>query len=773
MPAVLFMRDRPLRRLGLGEGLAIKFLARKHRKQLRFLYLDMSNSPCADAPGGGGGLAACKKELEQVRKEWEWAPPATRQRQPGQKPKDGHGQTIVAREFDADPPHVVLPNGAGSGGAFVLAELNKQLKQRLLLAVPELTSRTVEQLCPHELQQRASKQAVWCVLLLGSLGADTAAAPRVHPAGPGAQTQTLKGAAVLLHNLAVVRRAAAVLGAAGSDGREGQTVLSDGKPAKFAWVDTDKQRDFTAALLQAHREQIGARKKATKPKAPKKPANGQPGGEAAGAEADDAVAASPLPALVVLVGKHFAVFPDADFGDRLEAATLQRWVGRLPADKHRLSRLALKGSDGKPRVYGAGRSWLVDEDALPWWRRLAVAANLDGLIEAVNEYLHEVEGGQIFLLLALIYMGYSAVVAPAVKDAPNVGENGKRRRRLEDPGHGEEAATDDDNDDDDDDDEDDGSGGDEGSAGARSENAQSDSDDDDDDRDGDDSNGQSKREKVGPLRAELDMLAATSNELRNVLSQTRADTDAGSDCISVGGGAVPRDAFGIAQPTIRMDTRASDHGSGSSVQQLGPANAVELLGPSRYKRYSVSLVLLPPRPGSERWATTLQKRAGKVMMALAAKRSSSIRFSFVDCNEESSRGSVRRFQKRWDEFSRDCRARCPDTAANAGLIRREGEQFAGEPPPAELFLWRQGGTCCTLYGPPLTAATLSADPDAWGVSGVAEWIQTVQLDMDSELVWHTVPPFFSSGAPALEPASDEEEEDEEDSDDDGPNPEDD
>ena len=204
MPAVLFMRDRPYGKLGLAESLTIRFLARKHARQLRSLFVDMSETPCSASKRED--RAACLAELAAVKQEWQWTMP--------HKPhKNGHGRTVVVREFDADPAWNVY-SSAGIGGSFSASELGKDLKKTLLLAVPELTSRTVEHLCPHELQHRASQPAVWCVLLLGR-GAGPAA-PRVQPEGPAIGGPE---AAVLLHNLAVIRHLSAAVHAASGESR--------------------------------------------------------------------------------------------------------------------------------------------------------------------------------------------------------------------------------------------------------------------------------------------------------------------------------------------------------------------------------------------------------------------------------------------------------------------------------------------------------------------------------------------------------------------------
>eukprot|EP01051_Picozoa_sp_SAG22_P000795 SAG22_NODE_25_length_30107_cov_28.456412_16_plen_264_part_00 len=217
----------------------------------------------------------------------------------------------------ADPQLTVL-KASGIGGAFVFSELREQLQQRLRLAVPELTSRTVESLCPHELQHRVSRPTVWCVLLLGKpppSAAESAEVPAWTPwTPPGEQggirrlaTETAESA-LLLQNLAAVRKVAATLAARGVAGPHYEPVL-DGKPVRFAWVDTHKQAELAGAIQRA------AAKVAPK---------GWPLEEEEEEDEEDEEKEEELPLVVILSGRDFVVYPHSS--PKLHAGELAKWI---------------------------------------------------------------------------------------------------------------------------------------------------------------------------------------------------------------------------------------------------------------------------------------------------------------------------------------------------------------------------------------------------------------------------------------------------------------
>jgi curved DNA-binding protein CbpA len=381
-PVVLFMRDRPIKRLGENEVLTIRHLARKYRRQFRALYIDVSAQQCRSA---GRYRSACEQDLVSLQREWGWS----NARHRGQL--SSNGQTVVVREPDADPPFIVFKNG-GANGPFASAELHKKLKQQLLLAVPELTSRTIEHLCPHELQHRVSHSAVWCVVLIGNHGSNTA--PRVtNESAPTAEQQ------VLLHNLAVLRRASTVLAAATSDLQLSRPKLRDGKIVSFSWVDAMRQTDFMGAIQRAIKKSKGVE-------------------PVADVEAED----SDLPSVVVFSGKMFGIFPETPLGERLHGPDLQRWLGKLGTNQHRtmMYKNNLRDQNGAERLHSAGQSWLADEDSLPWWKQLAHMLQLDNALDIAVDYMGELEPGQLLFLVLLCWMGYATVVAPALASGSKV-----------------------------------------------------------------------------------------------------------------------------------------------------------------------------------------------------------------------------------------------------------------------------------------------------------------------------------------------------------------
>lgn len=141
----------------------------------------------------------------------------------------------------------------------------------------------------------------------------------------------------------------------------------------------------------------------------------------------------------MLSGRHFASYRAASQGERLNAAELQRWITKLPSQKAQMVRVALKGLDGQSRSRANGRSWLVDEDAGAWWVRLAKMTSMDAVFEAVSEYLDEVETGQVFFMLVLVYMGYNTILRPAVEQAEAASARAARSAPSESRVHG--AAT--------------------------------------------------------------------------------------------------------------------------------------------------------------------------------------------------------------------------------------------------------------------------------------------------------------------------------------------
>jgi hypothetical protein len=146
----------------------------------------------------------------------------------------------------------------------------------MLLNVPELTSRTIEQLCPHELQRRVSQPISRCVPQLRYLArirlryvvsaahvllngmSTSAAVPRrcvlllgkrasvTAPSFPaGGFTDVM--ADPLQHNLAQFRQVVKRIEVGG----QGKEIIGSDPPPKMVWVDREKQTELADAIDRA------------------------------------------------------------------------------------------------------------------------------------------------------------------------------------------------------------------------------------------------------------------------------------------------------------------------------------------------------------------------------------------------------------------------------------------------------------------------------------------------------------------------------------------
>jgi hypothetical protein len=204
MVSLLMLRDK--KAVKKTERIKLRHLARKFRKHVRFLLVDIGTSQCS------GRNSQCHQDLTAIQAEW-----------PGPN-------TLVKEQGS---PVTKIANGNKD-------EMSKAIRPTMLLHVPELTSRTIEYLAPQELQRRVSQAPSRCVLLLGQRGGMEA--PSFPPHGFTAVMDD-----PLQHNLAqfrqVVRRV--------SVGKMGKEILGSDPPPKFMWADREKQADLAAAIDKA------------------------------------------------------------------------------------------------------------------------------------------------------------------------------------------------------------------------------------------------------------------------------------------------------------------------------------------------------------------------------------------------------------------------------------------------------------------------------------------------------------------------------------------
>ena len=115
MPALVLVRDR--RVIKKTEHLALRVLARKFRKHLRLLLVDVSPTQCTEGGATAKEAQHCKAELAAIKQQW---------------PES----SVVLRE-PGQPPVPIRSSGG-------VTAMRKELKAHMLLTVPELTSRTIE-----------------------------------------------------------------------------------------------------------------------------------------------------------------------------------------------------------------------------------------------------------------------------------------------------------------------------------------------------------------------------------------------------------------------------------------------------------------------------------------------------------------------------------------------------------------------------------------------------------------------------------------------------
>ena len=183
-PTVLLLRELSANfQMKAADRLALRFVARRFRKQLRFLVIDISGSQCRAAGRVKEQHRQCVNEIDALKQQWAQC-----------------RSTCVVREAG----HPLAPLGTGDklpGGK----DLKRLLMKEVLLSVAELTSRTVEYACPHEIQRRTSQPMAHCILLLGSRGGVSTPS---FPLGAGSNPVDADGEALLRH-LAVVQEVAA------------------------------------------------------------------------------------------------------------------------------------------------------------------------------------------------------------------------------------------------------------------------------------------------------------------------------------------------------------------------------------------------------------------------------------------------------------------------------------------------------------------------------------------------------------------------------------
>jgi hypothetical protein len=130
----LLLRDK--KAVKPKERLMLRYLARKFRKHVRFLLVDIGQSQC----GGGQRGSQCLADLAAIN----------------QFPGGAQiGATVSPATYMVKELGTPMVPITSTG----VAEMRKEIKTVMLLNVPELTSRTIEHLCPHELQRRVSQPA--------------------------------------------------------------------------------------------------------------------------------------------------------------------------------------------------------------------------------------------------------------------------------------------------------------------------------------------------------------------------------------------------------------------------------------------------------------------------------------------------------------------------------------------------------------------------------------------------------------------------------------
>eukprot|EP01043_Picozoa_sp_COSAG02_P025808 COSAG02_NODE_1463_length_12488_cov_7.312591_16_plen_741_part_00 len=335
MPSLLLLRD--MQSIKKSERITLRFLARTFRKYVRFLLVDVGASQCKNKQT----VSQCKADLAIIKNEWTAA------------------STLVKEQGS---PVVKISSGA-------VKEMRKAIKTAMLLQVPELTSRTIEHLAPHELQRRVSKPASRVVMLLGRRGGIEA--PSFPPQG---FTEVMNDP--LQHNLAQFRQVMRRIDV----GKIGKEILGSNPPPKFMWVDREKQADLAEALDR------------------------DAGGEVLLAYFEGRML-NTLTKAKALEDHHADA--DGKFTTGLPPANTPGLLKWLRSARSGLKPNALKDGDGAKRDYGSGKLWVVDDDGPGLMRRLLQLLRLDKSVDVAMEFVMLLDQSQVFFLCILLAVGYS------------------------------------------------------------------------------------------------------------------------------------------------------------------------------------------------------------------------------------------------------------------------------------------------------------------------------------------------------------------------------
>ena len=333
MPSLLLLRDT--QSIKKSERIMLRFLARTFRKYVRVLLVDVGASQCRKQG------SQCNADLALIKKEWT-AP-----------------NTMVKEQGS---PVVNIPSGT-------VKEMRKAIKEAMSLHVPELTSRTIEHLAPHELQRRVSKPASRVVMLLGRRGGIEA--PSFPPQG---FTEVMHDP--LQHNLAQLRQVVRRVHV----GKMGKEILGSDPPPQFMWVDREKQTDLAEALDRAA------------------------GGEVLLAYFEGRLLKT-LTKAQALEERHADA--DGKFTTGLPPASTPGLLKWLRSARQGLKPIVLTDAEGSKRDFGSGKSWVVDDDGPGLIRRLLELLRLDKSVDVAMDFLLMLDQSQVFLLCLLLAVGYS------------------------------------------------------------------------------------------------------------------------------------------------------------------------------------------------------------------------------------------------------------------------------------------------------------------------------------------------------------------------------